>query len=273
VPTRHQKGHVYRKKNRSYVRYYDYAIQQDGTVKRVQMARSIAPVCYEFRTKRAVMPLVTEVLAEINSKQLSPQSTLTLDRFMEENYLRYVSSQKRPSTFTGYRNIWRCYLKQICGPVRLRDFRTMDGERILAEIAKQKNLGRNSLVHIKNLLSGAFKHAKRLGAINGVNPIQDVSIPKARPSAETYAYSLEEIFNMLSVLPYPASTIVATAAFTGLRRGEIRGLLWENYREDALWVTQSVWERFVSEPKTERSKAAVPVIAPLAKFLETHRCI
>jgi integrase len=273
VPTRHQKGYVYRKKNRWYVRYYDYALQEDGSIKRVQMARSIAPVCHEFRTKRAVMSLVSEVLAEVNSNQLSPEGALSLERFMQESYLPYVSHQKRPSTFTGYRNIWRCYLKKTCGHVRLRDFRTRDGERILAEIAKQKKLGRNTLVHIKNLLSAVFKHAKRLGAIDGVNPIQDVSIPKAKPTAETYAYSLEEIFNMLSVLPYPASTIVATAAFTGLRRSEIRGLLWENYREGALWVTQSVWERFVSEPKTERSKGAVPVIAPLAKLLEMHRSV
>jgi integrase len=76
---------------------------------------------------------------------------------------------------------------------------------------------------------------------------------------------------MSSVLSYPASPIVATAAFTGLRRSELRGLLRENCREGALWVTQSVWERFVSKPKTERSKGAVPVIAPLAKLLETHR--
>lgn len=134
------------------------------------------------------MALVTEVLAEVNSNQLSPESTLSLDRFMEENYLPYVSNQKRPSTFAGYRNIWRCYLKQTCGHLRLRDFRTMDGERILADIAKQKNLRRNSLVHIKNLLSGAFKHAKRLGAINGVNPIQDVLIPpRLGPAQNTVA--------------------------------------------------------------------------------------
>ncbi|MGH9438156.1 MAG: tyrosine-type recombinase/integrase [Terriglobia bacterium] len=271
MPTRHQNGYVYQKKNRWYVRYYDYVMQEDGSIKRLQVAKSLAPICYEYRTRRAVMPLVTELLNDVNSSGFRPESILSLERFIEENYLPYVSRQKRPSTYRGYRNIWRCYLKQRCGQVRLRDFRTADGERLLAEIARQRKLGRSSLVHIKNLLSGVFKYAKRLGAINGVNPVQDVSIPKARPSTETYAYSLEEIFNMISVSPYPASTIVATAAFTGLRKGEISGLIWENYHEDALWVTQSVWERFVSEPKTERSKAAIPVIAPLAKLLNQHR--
>lgn len=271
MPTRHQKGYVYRKKNRWYVRYYEFVMRKDGTVERVQKAKSIAPVCYEYRTKQSVMPLVTEVLSLVNSNHFNPLGTLTLERFVDEGYLPYVSRQKRPSTYRSYRNMWKCDLKLRCGQIRLRNFRTADGEHFLAEIARQYDLSRTTLGHIKNLMSGVFKYAKRIGAINGINPMQDVSIPRARPAAETYAYSLEEIQQMISLLSEPAATIVATAAFTGLRKSELRGLLWENFQDDALWVTQSVWERFVNKPKTERSKGAVPVIAPLAERLEKHR--
>jgi len=38
-----------------------------------------------------------------------------------------------------------------------------------------------------------------------------------------------------------------------------------------LRVTRSVWHGHVGEPKTERSKAPVPVIAPLARLLDVHR--
>jgi integrase len=271
MPTRHQKGYVYPKKNRWYVRYYENVLRPDGNVKRVQRAKSIAPICYEYRTKRSVMPLVTELLFTVNDHHASPEGTMKLEQFVKKNYLPHVESQNRPSTYRGYRSIWKRYLKPRCGETRLSDFRTADGERLLAEIAKHHDLSRSSLMHIKNLMSGIFKHAKRMGAINGVNPVQDVSIPKARPRGETYAYSLEEIFCMISVLPEPTSTIVATAAFTGLRKSEIRGLLWENFHDGALWVTQSVWERFVNEPKTTDSKAPVEVIAPLGQRLEKHR--
>jgi hypothetical protein len=40
---------------------------------------------------------------------------------------------------------------------------------------------------------------------------------------------LEEELKMLAVLPEPAATVVATASFTGARKGELRGLLWQNY--------------------------------------------
>ena len=87
------------------------------------------------------MPLLSGILAEVNGNQLSSEGALSLERFIEESYFPYGSRQKRPSTFTGYRNMWRCYLKQTCGHVRLRDFRTRHGEQILAEIAKQRELG------------------------------------------------------------------------------------------------------------------------------------
>lgn len=101
--------------------------------------------------------------------------------------------------------------------------------------------------------------------------MRDVVLPKARPGAETYAYSLEEIMQMLLVLPEPAATVVATAAFTGARRGEIRGMLWENYHGDQVRITQSIFRGHVDEPKTAKSKAPIPVIAPLAGFLQRHR--
>jgi integrase len=61
--------------------------------------------------------------------------------------------------------------------------------------------------------------------------------------------------------------ISRVAAFSGLRRSELAGLLWENYRDSEIMVTRSVWEGHVSEPKTRKSKAPVPVITPLAQIL------
>jgi len=76
---------------------------------------------------------------------------------------------------------------------------------------------------------------------------------------------------MLGILPEPAATAVAVAAFTGTRKGEIRGLLWEDYDGFSIRVKQAVWRSHVDEPKREKSKGAIPVIAQLRLFLEKHR--
>jgi len=82
---------------------------------------------------------------------------------------------------------------------------------------------------------------------------------------------------MLSVLPEPSQTVVALAAFTGLRAGEVRGLTWEAYTpgdENSLGVIRvlrSVWRGRIGEPKNSRSKAPVPLIPQLEALLERHR--
>src|ERR1039458_10587127 len=87
MPTRHQDGYIYRKKNRWYVRYYERVTQKDGSVSRIQISRSVAPVCHEYRTKGAVSPLLAEILKDINSNTVTVPSTLSLEPFVDDNYL------------------------------------------------------------------------------------------------------------------------------------------------------------------------------------------
>src|SRR5204863_9513876 len=95
--------------------------------------------------------------------------------------------------------------------------------------------------------------------------------PGATEPQETYAYSLDEIQSILSVLPEPAATAFAVAAFMGLRHGEIQGLLWENYREGEMFVSRSIWNGRITAPKTRKGRAPVPVIRQLSERLEMHR--
>jgi hypothetical protein len=68
-----------------------------------------------------------------------------------------------------------------------------------------------------------------------------------------------------------------TAAFTGLRAGEIRGLSWEAFNSGTdgslgvVRVLRSIWRGRIGEPKNSRSKASVPLIPQLNALLEQHR--
>ena len=79
----------------------------------------------------------------------------------------------------------------------------MTGEKLLAAIASETELSHTSLTHLKSFLSGVFKFAKREGLLDGLNPIRDVSIPAGNEGRETYAYSLEEIHELLKAYPSP----------------------------------------------------------------------
>lgn len=268
-----QRGYIFRRYGVWYVRFRDDVLQSDGTVARVQKSEPLCDVDENHRTKASVKQLAQDKLAPLNAGLLNPQSSMLLTGFVDNVYIKeYVEKKLRPASQKQYKDVWENHLKARMGKLTLRAFRTVHGEQMLAQIAAQSKLGRSSLRHCKAFLSGAFKQAKRLGVLDGLNPMQDVSIPRVpEPEEDTYAYSLPEIKSMLTVLPEPARTVVLTAAFTGLRKSELRGLTWDSYNGEQLSVKSSVWNSTVSEPKTKRSKAPIPIVRQLGKALEAHR--
>jgi integrase len=269
----HQEGYVFKKGSNWYVRYREDVLTEHGIIKRIQKCPRLAEASGQYRTRDAAEKLAYEIMRPINHGIVRPESTMSLNRFIEDCYLPYVDEQKRRSTYCGYKNIWLRYI-QPNGTVALRDFRTLEGEQMLKDIARREDLNRTTLGHIKHFLSGVFRYARRQGVLESPNPMHDVEIPKARPAGDTYAYSLEEEMQMFAILPEPAATVVATAAFTGARKGEIRGFTWENYDGSEIRVEKSVWRSHVDEPKRPKSKGAIPVITSLKILLDQHwaRC-
>jgi integrase len=275
---RRQDGYIFKAKGKWYLRYFVTRVV-DGEVKRVRVAKPLAAVVQvdEVKgtkttiTKAKARDLAAPILEQINQQRYAPETAVSLRDFVERIYLPRMEQQKRPSTVRGYRDIWKHHLKARSAGLWMREIRTCDIQRMLDDIAQTGLLGSNSLRHIKSQISGIFSHAKQQGYFDGENPARNTAVPPARPSEETYAYSLEEIGQILSLLQEPAATIFAVAAFTGARRGEIRGLMWENYKNGEIQITRSIWKGHVTEPKTRKSRGAIPVITPLARRLEIHR--
>jgi integrase len=270
---RHQKGNIFRRGRSWFFRYSDDVVQPNGSIKRKVICKKLpVPCADQYRTKASVKSFADEILAPVNAGKTNAQSTMRIVDFVEKVYFpEYADVELRPSTRKGYRDMWRVHIRHRLQKMTLRDFRTVNGHEMLREIARDGKLGRNSLKHIKSFLSGVFKQAKRLGILDGVNPMQDVGIPRSKQPADTHAYSLPEVRKMLAVLDEPARTIVLTAALTGLRRGEVRGLSWEDFSGTELSVKRSLWNSEATEPKNPRSKASIPVVKQLTEALEAHR--
>jgi len=278
-----QRGYIFRAGAWWYIKYRDTVVDTDpksptfNPTIRKQQVKKLTPVAPEDqRLKRPPESVLAEgekFLRPLNEGSVTPESTQTLVQFVENVYFPHAEQQKRASTAKTDRNRWDTHLRPRCSKMRLRDFRTVTGEHLLQEIARQNDLSKATLKQFKSLLSAIFKHAKRQGFIDGVNPMQDVSIPKARKSEPTYAYSLDELNRMLAVLDERSAAIIAVAGFSGLRRSEIQGLRWSDYdaKASSLRVERSVWEGIVDETKTQASNEAVPVISALAKRLDKYR--
>ena len=143
---------------------------------------------------------------------------------------------------------------------------------LLRAIAKEKDLTKTTLQHIKSVLSTIFTYAKNEGTFDGANPVDGVLIPRhAREPGQTHAYDLGQVLEILDRLPLLAKSLVATAAFAGLRHGELRGLEWTDYTGSELMINRSIWMSVVNLPKTRASRDSVPVIPALAEILDEYR--
>jgi len=269
-PVRYQEGHLYARHGAWFVRYRERTRQFDGSIKDQQRAKKLGSI-EDYPRESQIRPLFAEFMRKLNASTFTPETCMTLTDFVENFYLKYIE-EKRASTKKGYTEIWNRHIRKRVGHIRLREFRTVDASRMLKAIANENDLCRTTLQNIKGILSGIFTHAKNEGAFDGENPVRDVHIPSnARESRETFAYNLSQICQILDVLPLLPKAVIATAAFAGLREGELRGLEWADYGGDVLHVKRSVWKAFVNKPKTRASANSVPVIRQLAEILDAYR--
>ena len=178
----------------------------------------------------------------------------------------------RPSTYKDYkRDAWEKHFKHRLANLRLRDFRTAHGQRLISAIAKENpDLGHKTLLRLKSFLSGVFRHARVEGYLDDENPMRDVSLPRSvrRVKFKGDTYTAKEITTLLvnvygsDYLARVAFAAVATAAFTGLRLAELRGLQWRDF---------TVWRTKEGLPKTESCENTVPVLPILKSMLESYR--
>lgn len=263
-----QDGQLKRVGNCWLLRYYEEVLENGKPVKR-RVARKIATYGDGYRTKADVAPLVKKFLAPINARLARPQSSDTVKEYIENVYLPVCQTKLRPSTCSGYKDCFRL-LKDHLGDIRLCDFRTADADKVLRDATADKQRAHTTHRNLKSFLSGAFRHAKRTGAVTD-NPVRDAEIPRGKPKATRPAYSLDEVSAMLKVLPEPSRTVVLTAALTGLRKSELKGLRWEDFDGDTLLIQRAVWQGKVNDTKTLASKSLIPVVPELLDALEEHR--
>jgi integrase len=291
-----QQGSIFESHGSWYLRWWEKVKQEDGSFKWEHPCHRLASK-EDYPKKSEVKPLAEEFMKRVNSTARSPNGGIEIVDFFEQVYIPAITGRLEPSTVKGYRDSWRCHIKnRIRG--RVRDFMTVDGENLMTDIeaankTESDDLAHGTYQHIKVTLSAMFTFAKRKGIYNGVNPMTGVTIPKGKKHGrKRLAYTLEEVERHLELFsgsePIVISTkdgpytpdisqtvvraVIGVAAFAGLREGEIRGQWWEDDEGHILNIRRSVWRTHLKdETKThedEEDPGVVPIIKPLRLLLD-----
>jgi integrase len=289
---------IAKKGQKWYLRYRTSELvrNREGELVRKEVWKAIAAVDERYQSKRDVEPLARDIFNRtVAVTDEKPGASQRLSDFIKNTYFPAIEAKYEPngdaapkqvsglspSTVVGYKKIFDDYLNTRLGDTRLFDFDAAAAQRLLREIADTQKkedgskLAHRTLKNIKHFMSAVITFAIQEGALKMEhNPIQLIKVPEGAKTNPTRAYDLNEIAKMMEVLPEPANTVVATAAFTGLRRGEIRGLKWQDLdaANAQVFVRQTVWRTVERDrAKTKASEAPVPLVPMVEKLLEAHR--
>lgn len=267
-------GHVkLRKGKRGSVWYLRYR-RADGSHGRQRLGpnwtgRGRPPAGYY--TRRLADDALQELLTDLRRGELdAPVSTGATFADASAEWLRHAAQERacKASTLTDYRLAVR-RLDEALGALTLEDITTATIERWRDDWIDQEGASNRTIQKYLVILGSIFRHATRRYGLR-TNPMDEVERPRVRNRVEIDVLSPEEVWALVrSADSEQDAAIFLTAAFTGLRQGELLALRWRDvdFERRVIRVHRTYKSgNGVDTPKSGRGRA-VPMADEVAQAL------
>lgn len=176
----------------------------------------------------------------------------------------------KPSAVRGYEKALRREVLPAFGRVKLTELRLIDLQDFVDEL--HTRMAPATIVTVLNPLRAIYRRAINRGEV-AINPTRGLAMPAVTGRRERFA-SPEEAKQLIQAVRKADRPIWATAMYAGLRRGELRALLWENVdlAGGVIRVERS-WDD-IEGPiglKSRAGRRMVPIPGVLRDYLDEHR--
>jgi integrase len=228
----------------------------------------------EATANRALMAL----LADEEGKAGKPQAVagITFAQAVD-NWLEYCEEDGcRPSTLRDYRTTGR-RLKEAFGDRFVTEVSSQDLEALKREL-KRSGLSARSVNRVLTIAGSVFRRAEAQWGITH-NPATGIKVKRLREPAYSAGrinyLKQEEVFALVEATPNEQDkALFLTAAFSGLRQGELLALTWNDidFPHELIHVRGS-YDQYSKETKTTKSGKArsVPMAEDVAMALARLR--
>ena len=180
-------------------------------------------------------------------------------------WLRYVQHDRdvKPSTLSDYRHMVK-RLDRTFGETPIERIASEDIERWRAGLSCSNRTTQKYLI----VLNGIFKRAMKVYKLPA-NPMTLVERPRVRHSSEIDVLSAAEVRALVAATSTDLhKALLLTAAFTGLRMGELLALRWGevDFAAETIRVVRSFTIGGESSPKSGKPRS-VPMVREVATAL------
>jgi integrase len=268
-------GHVFRVERKRGPTWYAKYRLADGR----QVQRKIGPAWTGrgrppagYFTKRTAEDWLRDTLDAARRGTL-PGAVRTGATFADAaaEWLRYVEQDRdvKPSTLTDYRSVVASRLLPEFGPLPLEDITPRRIEEWRASLGAGRPLTNRTRNKSMTILGGIMERARKVFRLPS-NPVRDVEKLRERYDATQFEfYSPEEVWALVrSAASEQDGAIFLTAAFTGLRRGELIALRWRDvdFERSSIRVSGSYANGELTTPKSGHGRV-VPMVPEVAEAL------
>ena len=226
------------------------------------------------KTQKELLDKLHRDMELYQDAELTEESRLTLgewlDRWMED----YAAHTLRPNTLRSYKQYARCYIKPYLGDKVVSRITRVDIQKLYTKLKREgrvrehpehgHELSDSMVCRIHAMLHRCLKDAETAHVIPR-NPTDGAAVPKAvsRPKQILTREQMEAFLETGEQDPVWRDFFY-TELTTGLRRGEICGLQWEDFdeAERTLKIVRSVSSRKagaleIGETKTNKGRRTI----------------
>ena len=268
---RYQRGSLslLKRKNQPDVWVYRYYADENG---RRAYKKKIVGTVIEFPKRRDAEKVVAQLRVDVNEG--AAFAPMNLEQLVT-HYKRVELPLKAYSTAEGYKNYLCRHVIPKWGKHNLSAIKSVEVESWLRNLKKVNGqpASPGTKTKIRNLMSALFSHAIRYEWA-AKNPITAVRTSAKRLRTPDIL-NAGEFQALLLKLSQRERVIVLIAAITGLRRGELIALRWQDIDFELFQanVTHAVWHNIEGDCKTEASRKPVPLPLLVIEELKQWRSV